>query len=532
MQPGSGMNWGLHSAHVPTEPASLPCPPTAGVAPLRELLLDCLWQAFVGPVLFWPLIQEDVAVQHIAALTLGGGASGSTPGGDEAVRAVQRGCVGPLCSLYVFERLFLAITDQELLVQLLCALLGGSAADGSSSCSPSSSRPASPDQQRQAGLASAAAAAAAAQTRWRIPPALLIKLQYSPAAYRQALLGWLRGTDAQAAAAAVRVLAALLQSRAVGEEELELVGLLPLRRRKQRQLLQALVGDSPASSLLLDAASGATTKTAARAADERQQGDLNGLAPAEPQQQSSNSAAQADGSAPACNGSAKPGESASRAGSLGSRSSEGADQIRLRMAPVADGSVAVQLEMGPEQQQEQQHEQQQEQQQEQQDVDQQPPAAQHPRSQPQQQQQQRALAAAYTEQRFDDIVGSLLGLLGSELLPPLSLHTVGWLLNRLLSVGKGGAQLSSSQSAALMAAVRRQQAALQQQLQGQWCDALAPMVAAEWQRCRQAILHSGPGSVHVAVQTWMQVGGQLPALLLAVFGCDLRQMDGTPYTAC
>ena len=108
------------------------------MAPLRELLLDCLWQAFVGPVLFWPLIQEDVAVQHIAALTLGSSAGSSTPGVGEAARAVQRGCVGPLCSLYVFERLFLAITDQELLVQLLCALLGGSVAGGSPGSSPSS----------------------------------------------------------------------------------------------------------------------------------------------------------------------------------------------------------------------------------------------------------------------------------------------------------------------------------------------------------------------------------------------------------
>ena len=144
----------------------------------------------------------------------------------------------------------------------------------------------------------------------------------------------------------------------------------------------------------------------------------------------------------------------------------------------------------------------QQQQQQQQQRDQQPPAAQHPRSQ---QQQQRALAAAHAEQRFEEVVSALLGLLGSELLPPLSLHTVGWLLNRLLSVGKGGAQLSRGQRAALTAPVARQQAALQKQLQGQWCDALAPMVAAEWGRCRQAILHSGPGSVHVAVHTWMQV---------------------------
>jgi hypothetical protein len=51
-----------------------------------------------------------------------------------------------------------------------------------------------------------------------------MRLQYSPAVYRQALLGMLRGTDPLVAAAAVRVLAALLQSRAASEEQLELIG--------------------------------------------------------------------------------------------------------------------------------------------------------------------------------------------------------------------------------------------------------------------------------------------------------------------
>lgn len=43
----------------------------AGVPPLRALLLDTLWQQFVGPVLLWPLVQEDVPAQHILALNLG-----------------------------------------------------------------------------------------------------------------------------------------------------------------------------------------------------------------------------------------------------------------------------------------------------------------------------------------------------------------------------------------------------------------------------------------------------------------------------
>jgi hypothetical protein len=211
---------------------------TTGVAPLGQLLLDCLWQAFVGPVLFWPLIQDDVAAQHIAALTVMGGSSGSGGGsgsgaaggpaagaaggggggsaagcaGLEAGRGVQRGSVGPLCGLYIFERLFLAVTDQPLLTLLVSALLGGAAAGSPGnpiSSSSSSSRPGSPGDPGQ---------------RWQLPQALLARLQYSPAAYRQALLGMLRGSDPQVAAAVVRVLASLLQSRAASEEQLELIG--------------------------------------------------------------------------------------------------------------------------------------------------------------------------------------------------------------------------------------------------------------------------------------------------------------------
>jgi hypothetical protein len=202
----------------------------AGVEGLRTLLLDCLWQAFVGPVLFWPLIQDDVAVQHIAALTLtgdsvgqqglpavpaafaGGGAGRVLPARDVgALRTVQRGSVGPLCSLYVFERLFRAVTDQHVLAVLVSALLGGGAAAGSRSGSPAGSRPGSPDEQRAAA-------------KWQLPLAVLARLQYSPAVYRQTVLGMLRDQDAQVAAAAVRVLAALLQSRAASEEQLEFIG--------------------------------------------------------------------------------------------------------------------------------------------------------------------------------------------------------------------------------------------------------------------------------------------------------------------
>lgn len=203
---------------------------------LQALLLNCLWRTVLGPVLFWPLIQEEVAAQHIAtfALAVPGSAGGSSSSGAAlasagggvraaaapagpaaAARPLQRGSVGPLCSLYCFERLFRAVTDERLLAVLVSALLGGAAVGGQAGCG---GRPgAGPCEDQRA-------AAAAAGLRWQIPQPLLMRLQYSPAVYRQALLGMLRGTDPLVAAAAVRVLAALLQSRAASEEQLELIG--------------------------------------------------------------------------------------------------------------------------------------------------------------------------------------------------------------------------------------------------------------------------------------------------------------------
>jgi hypothetical protein len=145
--------------------------------------------------------------------------------------------------------------------------------------------------------------------------------------------------------------------------------------------------------------------------------------------------------------------------------------------------------------------------------------------QQQRQEQQQAPAGMQWEQPFEEIVAALMSLLASDLLPPLSLWTLGWLLSQLLCVGKGGALLNPPQRQTLAAAVARQQAALQQQLQGCWCDALVPMVAAEWGRCRQAILRTGPGSVHVAVQTWMQVrlACWLPCAVLLLLLMDTRQ---------
>jgi hypothetical protein len=177
--------------------------------------------------------------------------------------------------------------------------------------------------------------------------------------------------------------------------------------------------------------------------------------------------------------------------------------VRLSFDVRPDGELSVRLRHEG-QQQHGQHEQQQ-----QQTGASPPPASQQEQQQqPQGQGQQQAQAqiAQHAEQQFGEVADALLGLLSSDLLPPLSLATLGWLLNQLLSVGKGGAQLTPAQRSMLDAAAARRRAALRQQLQGRWPDALPSLVAWEWGRCRQAVLRSGPGPVHVAVQTWMQVG--------------------------
>ncbi|GAB4821885.1 hypothetical protein N2152v2_008931 [Parachlorella kessleri] len=637
-----------------------------GVPVLRQLLLDCLWRSFVGPVLFWPLIQEDVAAQHIATLTLGLArtratapvhANAAPTAGPNVLnglpKAVERGIVGPLCSLYVLERLLYAVTDRPLLSTVLAALLGGSAAGVLPPPSPSGtegscagSHPGSPadsfsyvlsaslaqQQQQQLGVDSAAAhstpAPSARGRRGHQPPVLelrgvaaeeaalaaasldvgqpeqgvalplptrlLVRLQYSPAAYRAAFMGMLRGSDAQLAAAAVRVLAALVHSRAVTEELLELMGLLPRRRRKQRQLLAALTAGaslsspvpSPAPSLaapaaerdlqlppaaLADSASqltegaamevavGEAGATQAEAASAGAAAVGASVPPSLPLYEPSSATADANASgseamsgsnsideasasgalsgseAAAVEGSvagasphspvegqavarlathdsaaSSPHARSPRAGSLAGDAEQEASTPELvgaaaqpsrSTSPSLPGPTAIDpAHLTPHMQQQAG-----------------PGRSSGPSSQSQTEGSHNArgvtmfveLASgsmddAYGEAQFAEVASSLLGLLGCDLLPPLAILTLGWLLNKLLSVGKAGAELAPSQAALVAAALRQAQLAAQAQVHGPWCDVLGPLVEREWGRSRQSVLHTGAGSVHVAVHTWMQ----------------------------
>lgn len=249
-----------------------------------------------------------------------------------------------------------------------------------------------------------------------------------------------------------------------------------------------------------------------------EQGDICGLAHAQQAQQDGPPDVSSSSSSImlACNGSTNPGvcSDSSRPASQcssGMSSCGGSPAVQLSLHEAADGSLEVQLLPSS-----RQHSLSREQQE-------QPAVPGHSLQRPPQQQEQvpqqhmhvqrrgrrqgpAAAAGTAAEAAFSDVVSALLGPLSSDLLPPLSLRAIGWLLHQLLSVGKGGARLSVAQHSALAQAAARHRAALQQQLQGRWADALAPMVAAEWRRCREDILRAGAGSVHVAVQTWMQVG--------------------------
>ncbi|KDD74198.1 hypothetical protein H632_c1496p0, partial [Helicosporidium sp. ATCC 50920] len=195
---------------------------------LQDLLLDHLWRRVLGPVLFWPLIQEDVGLASLAP--------------SSAPQRVRPGLVGPLCSLYVLERVFFAVVDPFFLGTLVAALLGDEEMSGIVGEKPGGIEGGKDASAENAFRASDPPGSALAPPRLpRVPASRLEALQYRPVAFRRAFLGMLRGSDAQLGVAAVRVVAALMRSKALEEDLLDAVGLLPRRRRTQRELLEALV---------------------------------------------------------------------------------------------------------------------------------------------------------------------------------------------------------------------------------------------------------------------------------------------------
>ena len=333
---------------------------------MRDLLLSELWACLLGPVLFWPLIQDDIAPADVTA------------------QRVARGVVGPLCSLYCLERLLHAVTDPDLLDTTCLALLGGGGGGASGELSAE----------------------------------VLGRLQYSSTAYRQALLDMLRGGDAQLAAGAVRVLCALLRSRAVREGTLCAVGLLPRRIQRQRALLASLTDDSAA------AAAGALR---------------GGCSPA---------ASQLAGGA---SGSGGGGGASPRAATLRLWAADGGNSVGVHIAVQGSGEDEP-LEVPCSRQQGATG------------------SGKYPDLTPTASQQHPQSGAAAPpmangfgqpawlglhgpeagspsgpqavepagDSRFGAVVSALLGLLGCEAIPPLALRSVSWLLLQLVGGGKAG----------------------------------------------------------------------------------------------
>jgi len=121
-----------------------------------------------------------------------------------------------------------------------------------------------------------------------------------------------------------------------------------------------------------------------------------------------------------------------------------------------------------------------------------------------------AAPTASGDLHFDEAVEALLCLLGQELAPPLALSTAGWTLYKLLDAGASGAELRPRWRAALAAAVASRRRAAAAALRGPWCDALPAMASPAWARSRQAVLHTGAGTLHAAANAWAQ-GGQVRA---------------------
>jgi len=119
----------------------------------------------------------------------------------------------------------------------------------------------------------------------------------------------------------------------------------------------------------------------------------------------------------------------------------------------------------------------------------------------------RGPAAAPTEKgttHFNEVVEGILAALALELLPPLALGTAGWILHRLLSSSGGAAELEPAWQEQLDAVIAKRRAVVRPQVCGLWGDAVLPLAGMLWSRNRSVVLRTGAGPLHVAAQAWVQ----------------------------
>ncbi|BDA41766.1 probable protein CLEC16A homolog at N-terminal half [Coccomyxa sp. Obi] len=198
---------------------------------LSQLLLQRLSESFAGPILFWPLASAGSSEPSDAG-------SDTSPDKDSAALRVERGGgVSPACALHVMERLLHVMTHGHFINLLASALLLNS---------PEPSVAASPPRSSPGRLSSDGASAGGTSPGLQERAASLAgrsgswAASLTPGSYKQAFMHALRGRDVAVSAAAVRVLCSCLLNKSVDPDILDAAGLLPHRRRKNKQLLEEL----------------------------------------------------------------------------------------------------------------------------------------------------------------------------------------------------------------------------------------------------------------------------------------------------
>ncbi|KAK9825468.1 hypothetical protein WJX81_005951 [Elliptochloris bilobata] len=395
---------------------------------LAELLLQRLLDLFAGPVLLWPLVAPWPAEAADAAARLS-----ADPPPVRLPGAGERGHVRPLCALYVLERLLHVVTHPRLVSFLAAAMLLGA-----------------PLPERRAATQVPAANRGRIDAAESAPrPSSALETAAGLGRFRQAFMRHIGGRHASLAAAAARVLAGFLLNRAADADLLDAAGLLPHRRKKNRELMEALTGPgSPRSPRAHHAATGSLGSRDSLFADE----GLLGL-PAQP----------------------RPGRCTRSAGTSPHASLE---RVRTTEGASGNGRLLASLERC------ELH-----------------PIPDSPPSPPDSSSAARASDGGSGDADWADALCMLLLL---QALPSTALWGVGWILLQLFGGGKAGAELSALQREVLGAAAGRSRAELAAELGGAWGDALPLLAAGEWRAGRAALLTPAPQSTATAVQAWMQ----------------------------
>lgn len=221
----------------------------SGVHELSTMLLDELWKHVVGPVIYWPLIvtcsPRDRNLSPESTLDI----STSTNNDTASIPVVDmtncKGCVGPLCSLFVLERFLYASTDTAMVALLATAVLGSRQGIEESADILMESLEKKEGNPKENSTSQT-------QQHSMLPPynTMLTKRKilhgigfyHTSIPCRDAMICTLCGThDAHMVSASLRVVATILGHGCVSEQCLDSIGLLSLKKRKQLQLIADLL---------------------------------------------------------------------------------------------------------------------------------------------------------------------------------------------------------------------------------------------------------------------------------------------------